>query len=660
TVFAAFQEQLDVLCLNDFPCGVGSWNRSHFEPKNTKRTKLSERDDEERDVNEEEPADLREYLVNKYSPWNVNKNWGADAEQLRQLAAKAPWLLTDKFIYSYFKVLRIVDKEVCDVDPCLLKFHNLKELVLCSNKIRKVNFANLPKTLKILELCANEISSMKDLCFTLLPPELQHLGLSYNKISCLSEYEYLTADFWPSLICLDLSFNNLVDLLEIVTSLSTLLKLRILLLQGNPLTLIASYRGFTVDSLTKLNILDDMGISPDEKHHFKGMANRKALLEDEASITINIDEIRGIPNPVNSVQLDNEPEFPVIQYNYYVVYEFIRDSQQKSTQKSQELGLNTVHSSWFYTALQNNKEKKTTFTQDQDHFRCSRPANSHAVVSSESISFQSTNKCSFSERQVESVQYSKHPGDGTSGKEITTSKSTIMPTASLFKSADISSFDFPNCDACELSVCLTLPGSMLYFISTIQGHRKEVIECNYEAKHLLKNLLPLRNFLLWGLKLTVVEEKILSWPSIMPESPGKEKPVSAKKKGGKEKSDRESTRDKKKKKQPPAVLQQDPPILKILASKHITLDNLIVRDHFVETVCDFGVLATEAVTDPLHSNEKTSKKGKEGKKKGKGKLEADDMESEVSIQPPSLTVKFKAQLRKWLTAAEALNLSIFN
>nr|XP_014339829.1 PREDICTED: leucine-rich repeat-containing protein 43 isoform X2 [Latimeria chalumnae] len=602
-----------------------SFPLSHFEPKNTKRTKLSERDDEERDVNEEEPADLREYLVNKYSPWNVNKNWGADAEQLRQLAAKAPWLLTDKFIYSYFKVLRIVDKEVCDVDPCLLKFHNLKELVLCSNKIRKVNFANLPKTLKILELCANEISSMKDLCFTLLPPELQHLGLSYNKISCLSEYEYLTADFWPSLICLDLSFNNLVDLLEIVTSLSTLLKLRILLLQGNPLTLIASYRGFTVDSLTKLNILDDMGISPDEKHHFKGMANRKALLEDEASITINIDEIRGIPNPVNSVQLDNEPEFPVIQYNYYVVYEFIRDSQQKSTQKSQELGLNTV--------------------------------------SSESISFQSTNKCSFSERQVESVQYSKHPGDGTSGKEITTSKSTIMPTASLFKSADISSF--------------------VASYRTLKMPWQEVIECNYEAKHLLKNLLPLRNFLLWGLKLTVVEEKILSWPSIMPESPGKEKPVSAKKKGGKEKetdkSDRESTRDKKKKKQPPAVLQQDPPILKILASKHITLDNLIVRDHFVETVCDFGVLATEAVTDPLHSNEKTSKKGKgkkedkrnksgkesaasqksiasaKGKKKGKGKLEADDMESEVSIQPPSLTVKFKAQLRKWLTAAEALS-----
>uniref|UniRef100_H3BFP7 Leucine rich repeat containing 43 n=1 Tax=Latimeria chalumnae TaxID=7897 RepID=H3BFP7_LATCH len=581
TVFAAFQEQLDVLCLNDFPCGVGSKkNRSHFEPKNTKRTKLSERDDEERDVNEEEPADLREYLVNKYSPWNVNKNWGADAEQLRQLAAKAPWLLTDKFIYSYFKVLRIVDKEVCDVDPCLLKFHNLKELVLCSNKIRKVNFANLPKTLKILELCANEISSMKDLCFTLLPPELQHLGLSYNKISCLSEYEYLTADFWPSLICLDLSFNNLVDLLEIVTSLSTLLKLRILLLQGNPLTLIASYRGFTVDSLTKLNILDDMGISPDEKHHFKGMANRKALLEDEASITINIDEIRGIPNPVNSVQLDNEPEFPVIQYNYYVVYEFIRDSQQKSTQKSQELGLNTILFiiSYilfvFYTALQNNKEKKNNL-----HSGSGSPFLGFYYTNSKWINELNHLLCLHYRLAVSPLvsKYSKHPGDGTSGKEITTSKSTIMPTASLFKSADISSF--------------------------------EVIECNYEAKHLLKNLLPLRNFLLWGLKLTVVEEKILSWPSIMPESPGKEKPVSAKKKGGKEKetdkgevmskSDRESTRDKKKKKQPPAVLQQDPPILKILASKHITLDNLIVRDHFVETVCDFGVLATEAVTDPL-------------------------------------------------------------
>lgn len=39
--------------------------------------------------------------------------------------------------------------------------------------------------------------------------------------------------------------------------------------------LIAGYRGYTIDSLRKLNILDDIMISADEKHHYKGLARRR-------------------------------------------------------------------------------------------------------------------------------------------------------------------------------------------------------------------------------------------------------------------------------------------------------------------------------------------------------------------------------------------------
>ena len=41
------------------------------------------------------------------------------------------------------------------------------------------------------------------------------------------------------------------------------------------LQLIPGYRGYTIDSLRKLSFLDDISISADEKHHYKGLAKRK-------------------------------------------------------------------------------------------------------------------------------------------------------------------------------------------------------------------------------------------------------------------------------------------------------------------------------------------------------------------------------------------------
>lgn len=78
----------------------------------------------------------------------------------------------------------------------------------------------------------------------------------------------------PNLISLDLSFNNLTDLFGLVSQLSSLKKLRILVLQGNPLALIPTYRGFIVDSLPKLSFLDDIHIGLDERYQFRGLSKQ--------------------------------------------------------------------------------------------------------------------------------------------------------------------------------------------------------------------------------------------------------------------------------------------------------------------------------------------------------------------------------------------------
>lgn len=77
----------------------------------------------------------------------------------------------------------------------------------------------------------------------------------------------------PNLISLDLSFNDLTDLQGMVSGLQTLQRLRLLVLQGNPLALVPCYRGFIIDGLSGLCVLDDITVAPSEKHLFRGLSH---------------------------------------------------------------------------------------------------------------------------------------------------------------------------------------------------------------------------------------------------------------------------------------------------------------------------------------------------------------------------------------------------
>ncbi|XP_048467508.1 leucine-rich repeat-containing protein 43 [Rhincodon typus] len=275
TAFKAVQQEMKALSLNDFPCGIGSWNSSRHSTTKTKSFKLQKDHGEKekingKNVNEEEPQALKEYLTCEQSPWKT-ENVTPESQHLKELAITSPSLINEHFLCSDLKSLRLVNKQICEVDKQMLKFQNLEELILSVNKITSLNSANLPRKLKILELCSNEISSLQQLSSN-PPPMLQYLGLSYNKLSLPSDHRYLSDIFWPNLISLDLSFNDFVNLRDIVTSLSFLPNLKNFIFLGNPLALYPYYRGFTIDILQNLVSLDDVLISPHERHHFKGIA----------------------------------------------------------------------------------------------------------------------------------------------------------------------------------------------------------------------------------------------------------------------------------------------------------------------------------------------------------------------------------------------------
>ncbi|XP_048819755.1 leucine-rich repeat-containing protein 43 [Lagopus muta] len=319
---AAFQKHLRRLGLRDFPCGLGSWNKSRFVTYAG-----SSGQEEERLLGEESPEALLELLRDPRSPWALPAGCSPQDQRLREVAVLAPQLTCGTRVLRLFRSLRIVGKDVEEVDEELLQLQHLEELILCANQISRITSANLPRTLKILELCCNAVSDLQGLCAQ-PPPELQHLGLGYNRLHGPLQDKHLTADFWPNLISLDLSFNNLTDLFGLVSQLSSLKKLRTLVLQGNPLALIPAYRGFVVDSLPKLSFLDDIHIGLDERYQFRGLSKQPELIKNEAQVVVSIGKIKGVPDPSTLQELEIGSEAPVITYSYCVTYEFAAEETE--------------------------------------------------------------------------------------------------------------------------------------------------------------------------------------------------------------------------------------------------------------------------------------------------------------------------------------------
>ncbi|KAJ7396560.1 leucine-rich repeat-containing protein 43 [Pitangus sulphuratus] len=329
---AAFQEYLRHLGLQDFPCGLGSWNKSC--PSGRRSPRRGQPGQEEAVLDEETPEALLELLRDQHSPWALPQDCSPQDRLLREVAVLAPELIRGSKVCQVLRSLRMVDKgglrdtlakpsslQVEEVDEGVLQFQQLEELILSANQISRITSANLPRTLKVLELCCNTVGDLEDLC-SQPPPELQHLGLGHNRLCGPSQDKFLTGDFWPNLISLDLSFNSLTDLLGLVSQLATLQKLRILVLQGNPLALIPTYRGFLVDSLPKLSLLDDIYVGPDERQQFRGLARQPELSRSEARVVVSVGEMKGVPDPSALQQLEVGSEAPVITCSYFVTYEF--------------------------------------------------------------------------------------------------------------------------------------------------------------------------------------------------------------------------------------------------------------------------------------------------------------------------------------------------
>ncbi|CAG2222226.1 Leucine-rich repeat-containing protein 43 [Mytilus edulis] len=679
--FFAFETQLKTLCLKEFPCGGGSWRET--KTKNLK--KLKTKDDVESKYSitlkdfgaeHEKTETLQEYVGSKLSPWNLDYSWSEEAKQLREIAVKSPWLIDDNFILSHFKTLRIVDKQVAEVDKALLKFRNLEELTLSANKLVTVNTKNLPLSLRVLELCANQISDLSALCVR--PPLLIHLGLGMNKISFMGDY--LTGDYWPNLLSLDLSHNNLSDLLDVVRKLGTLPKLRNLILQGNPLALIAGYRGYTIDSLRKLNILDDIMISADEKHHYKGLARRREYILDEAKVTLEVGYIKGVPMPDEIKNPDDQPEYPIVERKYLVQFMFLAETVSKPEvmhiphddlempglggESPMPSGDQSTYSGMPTSPVIQEEDEGTDMSFMETAKNVNFTAEPEVVIAREP-----TTELEKLEEQDQSVCQSTPVPGQREGRWFSDKEQHKEEADDVIKESPLNSG---------------------------MGPWSEDIQLNWSQVVIRDDLLGLRNFFKQGMNIMVMEEMVLCTPA--DETPDLTSPSGQKKDKKKdekkeEKKDLKGKDDKgkggKKKKEPEMELKRGPPSYTTLANFHIPMEEFLEGEYEFKTVFkkDGAELAAELSgvpkgqklikKDGKKDKDKKNKpgsskkdkgkdsrrasvagKGKDGKDskggpKGKGGALVEEDIEEIP-PPPPLEIEVKVRLHHWKTAIDSL------
>ncbi|XP_046697456.1 leucine-rich repeat-containing protein 43-like isoform X1 [Silurus meridionalis] len=338
TLTSAIDKLVHSLCLESFPCGRGSWRKPTLQ--DSKDWDDEDDDEESTGAQFEELDNLCDLLRSPLSPWHQEASWSPQTLDLRELAVKAPKKINADRIYSSLTTLRVVDKGVSVIDDGLLKFRNLEQLVLTVNNIAEVPSKNLPKTLKVLELYGNQISNLESLN-TELPPHLLHLGLGNNRLGSPEDLQYFAVSRWPQLMSLDLSWAGYTEQYALVDALSTLPRLRSLVLEGNPLTLTTLYPGFTLDSLDRLLYLDETRISPEDRRRYRGLAKLRASVSEEAEVIVCVKKIKGVPNSL--LLNDAEAEFPLVNYSYSVSYEFFDESQsQKSVHAEDQTSQNIL------------------------------------------------------------------------------------------------------------------------------------------------------------------------------------------------------------------------------------------------------------------------------------------------------------------------------
>jgi len=163
------------------------------------------------------------------------------------------------FIKPFFKHLNLSQLNIVSFDADIAQFMNLTNVDVSRNAISAIDF--LPPSLKFLKIYNNKITEIT--CARQPPaPSLCFLGVGHNALTDSSMSQLVQR--FRGLLSLDVSYNNLTSLRQLLTSVTSLGRLKHLCAAGNPLCLLPHYRLVVVKNLPTLQLLDEQDVGEAE------------------------------------------------------------------------------------------------------------------------------------------------------------------------------------------------------------------------------------------------------------------------------------------------------------------------------------------------------------------------------------------------------------
>ncbi|KAK5646531.1 hypothetical protein RI129_004995 [Pyrocoelia pectoralis] len=168
------------------------------------------------------------------------------------------------YLYTNMTTLRMNEAQITLLDSELLNFRRLRVLILAGNWLVQINSEFLPRTLQYLECFANTIKDLRSI--KKKPPEtLYYIGLGRNMLTNGSHLGCLNGIKFKNLRLLDLSHNNIYNLLDILEVLRKLPRLTSLSLEGNPCYTCIAYKDAVLSLLPQLIYLDNTHVDDKDK-----------------------------------------------------------------------------------------------------------------------------------------------------------------------------------------------------------------------------------------------------------------------------------------------------------------------------------------------------------------------------------------------------------
>ncbi|XP_037082781.1 uncharacterized protein LOC119103372 [Pollicipes pollicipes] len=203
------------------------------------------------------PDEAADLLLSAGSPWTRDPWWSPEVRPLLVEAVRHGSHVTSRGLLARLQTLQLPRQNISALGDQLTGLSRLTALSLACNELTSVRGADLPRSLRTLQLYGNQLGDLRDL--TSGCPPLQRLALGRVQLTDdgLQELAVILSGSLSSLRVLDLCDNDIRGPAAVTALITAVPNIRSLTLSGNPAFLATGYYQQFLAQSGRLRVLDE-------------------------------------------------------------------------------------------------------------------------------------------------------------------------------------------------------------------------------------------------------------------------------------------------------------------------------------------------------------------------------------------------------------------